>query len=240
MKNVINKLILMAFAMVVLVAATPVATKAAPYVSESFTAYYQGYESSGSIYIGNLKKDSKITSVKSSNTKVAVPTTKSFTAYTSTAIAKNYSNYKDYYGYVNFSYKKAGKATLSFKVDGKTYKVKVTINKYTNPAKSIKINGTEVASKFDKKGSVEVKKIKKNVKNAKITAKAKSGWKITSINIYDQKDYHTANINNYSNGVQGRTLIVDKLTKGHPYTVSVSFSNTKQGGSLTLNYLMVK
>lgn len=45
--------------------------------------------------------------------------------------------------------KKAGTATVSFKCQGKAYKIKVTVKKYVNPVKSVKIGATTVSgSKF--------------------------------------------------------------------------------------------
>ena len=44
--------------------------------------------------------------------------------------------------------KKAGTVTVSFKCQGKTYKIKVTVKKYVNPVKSVKIGATTVMKWF--------------------------------------------------------------------------------------------
>ena len=49
--------------------------------------------------------------------------------------------------------KKAGTATVSFKCQGKTYKIKVTVKKYVNPVKSVKIGATTVSGSRFKSSS---------------------------------------------------------------------------------------
>ncbi len=240
MKRLINKLMVLAFAMAVLVVAAPVVASAKPSVPSTITLYANPSGESGtSIYIGNLKKDSKITSVKSSDKKIVAPTSKTFYSYSSVYFDSN-DKYSDYSGYIYTSVKKAGTATVSFKVDGTSYKTKVVVKKYTNPAKSFKISGTEIASKFNKLRYVDTgKKPSKTVKNAKFTVKAKSGWKVTNLNVYDGTSYHSASIGN-SNGLGSRTLVLDKFEKGHYYTIEATFTNKSNNASITLHYELRK
>ena len=87
-------------------------------------------------------------------------------------------------------YKKPGTATVSFKINGKTYKIKVKGYKYVNPLKSLTITGYNNGKTLHKKFNNDYKvyeKLKNSLKNAKITIKPKSGWKIASVDVHDDK-----------------------------------------------------
>lgn len=81
--------------------------------------------------------------------------------------------------------KKAGTTTVSLKCKGKTYKTKVTIKKYINPVKSVKIGTTSIASsKFNSSATTRLSYTKFGSKNVKTTVSLKSGWKLEELYIF--------------------------------------------------------
>ena len=112
---------------------------------------------------------SKVSGLKSSNK--AVVTVK--------LSESTYGTSQTYYTILTVP-KKAGTATVSFKCQGKKYKIKVTVKKYVNPVKSVKIGATTVpGSRF--KSSSETKFAGKKVKTTVTLAK---GWKLDKLYIY--------------------------------------------------------
>lgn len=73
--------------------------------------------------------------------------------------------------------KKAGTATVSFKCQGKTYKIKVTVKKYVNPVKSVKIGATTVpGSRFKSSSETGLSYAKFAGKKVKTTVTLAKGW----------------------------------------------------------------
>ena len=68
---------------------------------------------------------------------------------------------------------------------GKQYVTNLTIGKYVNPVKKLKIGSKNLASQF-KKSSYGYAKIKKTQKQ-KISIKTKKGWKVSSITYEDSR-----------------------------------------------------
>ena len=104
----------------------------------------------------------KVTSIKSSNPKVA---TMEFHKEWRTA----YSNEK---GAVDIKIKKVGTTTISYKYRGKTHKLKLRVYKYANPFASITVNGKEQASSFDQMRSANTSEV------GEVQVKAAPGFKI--------------------------------------------------------------
>jgi len=110
----------------------------------------------------------KITNLKSNKTSV-VKVSKTENTYSGTTSTSIY-----------LTAKKAGTATVSFKYNGKTYKTKVTVKKYTNPVSSITIGSTKLSSsKFSSKSAVTLSYSKYAGKKVKVKATLKSGWKVS-------------------------------------------------------------
>ena len=81
--------------------------------------------------------------------------------------------------------KKAGTATVSFKCQGKTYKIKVTVKKYMNPVKSVKIGATTVpGSRFKSSSETSLSYAKFAGKKVKTTVTLAKGWKLDKLYIY--------------------------------------------------------
>lgn len=136
---------------------------------------------------------------------------------------------------------KAGTTNVTFKIGSKKYTSKIKVCKYTNPVASCTISGIsgDLKNKTKSSAYTSTLKLNKNVKDsATIKVKAARGWKINYIELYNQKTSSWQNINTYSKPVPSSTLRVGTLTKGTPYTVYVSFKNTKTGGTIYCNYYL--
>lgn len=142
------------------------------YIPSEMTILMAENLGSRNINLRGVKKLSAITKLKSSNPKVA---TVSKFEYQGTM-------------YVAVAPKSPGKTDVTFRVkhNGKTIKAKVavTILKYVNPFKALKIGSKSIASLFKKTNMAHATKALKG----KITYKLKKGWKLHTISCYNAKD----------------------------------------------------
>ena len=121
---------------------------------------------------------SKVSGLKSSNKAVVTVKLSKFT----------YGTSQTYYTILAVP-KKAGTATVSFKCQGKTYKIKVTVKKYVNPVKSVKIGATTVSgSKFKSSSETSLSYAKFAGKKVKTTVTLAKGWKLSERYIYSGND----------------------------------------------------
>lgn len=172
MKKITKRILALVVAMTMLLAAVPV--YAAPiYADMEKTKTITFYPSSadnksmetlyGENSIGYVGGTSSI-SLKSSNTSIAT-------------VTKRKVDDKMYIVYVVA--KKTGTVTVTMTVNKKKYTSKVTIKKYENPISSIKVGKTTFSgSKFNKNIKYNVKYSQFQNKNANVTVKLKSGWKV--------------------------------------------------------------
>lgn len=154
---------------------------------------------------------------------------------------KPYKKISEYYD-ISLDIKKAGTAKVSFKVGNKTYVSTVRALPYTNPISSLTITGVKngsssnLAAKFKNSADDAKCKVKKAQKNALITCKAASGWKITDMS-FTNKNNNTARDISKKNGVSSISLRAGNLVAGQKGYVDIDLVNTKTGGKLmcTLN-----
>ena len=117
---------------------------------------------------------SKVSGLKSSNKAVV----------TAKLSKSTYGTSQTYYTILAVP-KKAGTATVSFKCQGKTYKIKVTVKKYVNPVKSVKIGATTVSgSRFKSSSETSLSYAKFAEKKVKTTVTLAKGWKLGELYIY--------------------------------------------------------
>ena len=255
-----TKLLASALALVVAVTAVPVTAMAGTPTYNKEVTYYQTskdatYTTTTSFTVSNLssKQTIKKNSVASSNKDVVglryLKRNINNSSYKSEYYDSTYDWSKEdgktvknsIYAYeIGLALKKAGTSNVTFKIGSKKYTSKVKVCKYTNPVASCKISGISGDLKNKTKSSAyPTLKLSKTVKDsATIKVKAASGWKINYVELYNQKTSSWQNINTYSNPVSSSTLRVGTLTKGTPYSVYVSFTNTKTGGTLYCNYYL--
>ena len=251
MKKIIQKAAALALTLAVLVTAVPVSVMAAPYVPENQTVYRYGKGvTSTSIYVGGLSKSQTIkkSSVKSSDPSVVKPgyLQKSSNSYNyqteyfdNTAPTKTGS---DNYSYsIGLKLLKKGSSRISFMIGNKKYETAVNVKDYTNPIKTVKIAGlkngksTNLASKLNSMNMTNLK-LTKNKSDAVVEVSVKSGWKLTSIELYSPKESAYYSVRNYAKGVNGAKLHVGTLKKNQPYQVKLEFKNTKDNGTITSYY----
>lgn len=146
-----------------------------PFKGTVKTYIYKGQESP-TIFCMDQESQStkKISRVKSSNKKVA----------TAKLETSKYEGKKRYL--ITISIKKTGTTKISYKFDGKKYKVTLKVYKYKNPVDTFAVGKTEVAKKFattpyfkDSKTALPT--------TGKINIKAKKCWKVKTIGIYSEK-----------------------------------------------------
>lgn len=115
---------------------------------------------------------------------------------------------------------KAQKTTITCTVKGVKLKTTLTVKKYTNPAKSIKIGKTNITSKF--KDTNYARKNGKTYKNQTLNIQLKSGWTIKYVAVYnDGKTKQYSNINS--------AKFSKKITlKGSSSSVHIQCVNKKQ------------
>ena len=77
--------------------------------------------------------------------------------------------------------KKAGKTTLSYKLNGKPRKVLVEVKKYVNPVSYIKLGSIRLASSKFNKPLCNLKYSQFQNKKSKLNIKLKSGWKVAQL-----------------------------------------------------------
>lgn len=168
------------------------------------------------------------------------------------------SSYREYdkgwaedriYSYDDYSYEvwvrvtKPGTAKLTYNLNGSTYTINLKALKYSNPVKSLTIKGykggANLASKTASQSYVTLKQ-GAAIKDAELTVKAKSGWKVRSLSITDFKTNAMQNVQYGSNakGVTSLTIDYGNMPKGHYYSINASFVNTKTGAVSTVTYFL--
>lgn len=165
---------------------------------------YTGYYTN--IYINGCSKKSQIKSLKSTNKSVKLEA-------------------KDGYITAHFP-KKAFKTTITCTVKGKKLKTTLTIKKYTNPLKVLKIDNTNFTKKLDRDDSYSQKK---KFSNKKMSIQLKSGWKISSVYVYNNSSsssWRNLNTAKFSKKIS--------LTSSYAY-VNIYVYNTKTGVSECLS-----
>lgn len=140
-----------------------------------------------------------------------------------------------YNGYViELKLKKPGTTTVSYKIGSKTYKTKITVAKYINPLKSVKItkvkSGKNIANKLIKSSTASAIKLSKTIKNSKLTLQAKSGWKIASVS----GSFAECTGLLWGGSKSKLTIKLPDFKKGNE--IRITMKNTKTGGTITCKY----
>lgn len=254
MRKLTKKLMGAVLAAAVALTALPVTASAAVSYSKKQVVYLTPGVSDGwnTLYVYGLKKGQTIkkSSIKSSKKSVLEVSyvqngTSTYKNYSYTAKKNKTTSFTDRYAYISYHMKKAGTATISYKIGTKTYKTKVTLKKYTNPLKSITISGVSggknIASKVNKSTNASLK-MTKSSSNGSVKISTKSGWKITyaSVDVYKHTDkvdslLFSRGYYSYSKPASSVTLKVGSMSKSNRYYVNISCQSTS-GGYLYISY----
>ena len=156
MKKLTKKTLVTFLAMFLVLTLVPVHSMAAITAPKSATAYLLSSDGTSYSYLNlditglSSKQSVAKSSVKSSNKKVLAVDSIITNTYKSSYKEEYFNGQKARKSSssgrevgITLQPKKAGKATVSYKVGSKKYKTAVTVKKYVNPVKSIKITGKE-------------------------------------------------------------------------------------------------
>lgn len=103
---------------------------------------------------------------------------------------------KAYNGYIQVTYgKKAGKVKVSCTVKGQKLSTYFTVKKYVNPLSTFKMGKSNLTSKFSKDDAYRQKKA---YKNQTLSLKAKSGWTIRTVIVYNASKSKVYKVNKSS------------------------------------------
>jgi hypothetical protein len=261
MKNLTKRLLTFALTCAVAVTAlVPVTTEAAISYDSTRVIYKSGKSITSVqpyLNISGLTSSQTIkkADISSSKTSVAAPYSiqRNINSYKNEfyeiANSEDYST-DNYYYNIYLLCKKAGTATITFKVTdsknnkSKTYKTKVTLYNYENPVKAATItginNGKDLKSKTADQNSVSFTN-KSDVKNAQFKITANGDWKIKYINYY--KSGETGESRSYycdSSKTTSKTISLGTLKKNAFAYIYVQFYNTKTNGTVYVYYYLNK
>lgn len=204
--------------------------------TEKTSSYYYT-----SLYIGDLTKKSTVTDVKSS--KPSVISIDYVQKYRSTSETTYFDPEEkktsdSFSASIGLKIKKLGKATISFKVDGKDYKKDITAISYENPVESFQLTGIStknLKSQFAQKNDVEAT-LTKNAKAGAIKVTAAKGWKIKTIYWEDYSDYSDRTHYYGGSGAASASMAIPGMKKNTSYRIYVLLQNADLGVSQTVYY----
>ncbi len=223
-----SKIIALAMAAVLTFSISPAINAEAKTLSKRvvYMSTTSGATSSFSISVDGVKK---ITNAKSDNSKIK-PSYYDLSTRTQLEGDKKTT----YSASVGVTAYKPGTATITFKGDNTNYTQKVEVKKYSNPLSSLKVNGKDITSYFNK-GTSAYSKYVDSASTMKVEAKSKGDWVIESIGISNSLDngYHRV-YHSYYNNVKKGSLTFSKFNAKKYGTISVDLRNKKDGGYLYL------
>ena len=152
-----------------------------------------------------------------------------------TSKSTNCSYYADLY------VKKAGTATVKYKIGSKSYSTKLKVLAYKNPVKSITLTGVNGGKSFasltkNQRYPSRNLQFTSNVSSATLKVVPAKGWKITDVTFYAYGDSYYYRDLGCSEGLSSATLKCGKMQLGNSYEVSVECMNTSNGAYMYVWY----
>ncbi len=135
--------------------------------------------------------------------------------------------------------RKKGSATISFKINGKSYKHTYTVVGYVNPLKSFVlsgISGANLKSKFAN-GVIVDDKLKADAKAGDLVLTAASGWKIKQVMWVDLKNDEDMT-RNTPRGASSVRMSLPAMKKNGQYAIRMHFINSKTKADTWLIYFI--
>lgn len=247
MKRILKKSFAMMLAGLMLCMMLSGTAEAAVQYPKTKTLYLQqkwsGYWNYGSLAINNLAAGETVlkSSVKSSAPSVVRVT----------GIDRNiYISYDSDSGsrleetdVLNLHYTRTGTSKISFKIGKKTYTSTVKVLPYVNPVSQLTISGVKNGSSSNLAGKTSrgcnqnvTLKVGSTQKNAVLSVKAASGWKITYVSYYNKRQNVSRGCS--SRGASSLTMRLGNLNKGTGANVYIDLKNIKTGGTLNCSYVL--
>ena len=152
------------------------------------------------------------------------------------------NNYQ--YNYTAFiSASKPGKATLSYVVNGKTYKMNLIIKAHVNPVKEVTLTGVNSGNSFaslTKNYATPQKNLKLNAttKSVQLRVTPSAGWKVTKMEI---SNLNTGEVRTRSNSNGWSSMVAlscGTLRVSNDYEVRVSLWNPSVGFTSGFSYFV--
>ena len=138
--------------------------------------------------------------------------------------------------------KKAGTATVKYKIGSKSYSTKLKVLAYKNPVKSITMTGVNGGKNFasltkNQRYPDKALQFTSNVSNSTIKVVPAKGWKVTEVyfNAWGENSSYSRSIG-CSEGLSSATLKCGKLQVGGSYEAYVELMNTSNGAYMYLWY----
>lgn len=129
-------------------------------------------------------------------------------------------------GYPVLDLMKAGKATVTFKTGGKTYKMKFKVLAYKNPLKTFKVEGESLAGKFKKYSRSS---LTYTDDTAKIQVAPNKGWKLKSIKYKAYKfDPETESLKSYSKTIKNKKSVTFKDNSWFSQYIIITMYNSSK------------
>lgn len=135
--------------------------------------------------------------------------------------------------------RKKGSATISFKINGKSYKHTYTVVGYVNPLKSFVLTGVGSAnlkSKFNK-GAIVNDSLKSDAKSGDLKIVTASGWKLKQVAWVDFKNDEDMT-RNFSKGASSAKMTLPAMKKSGEYVFKMHFINSKTKADTWLCYFL--
>lgn len=140
-----------------------------PGSSKGYSSFLRKYTSANEQVLAVLPNTARVEALKSSDPSVLKPFVKNGGTKTN-----------KYNKGILVKLKKAGTATVSYKVGAKEYRVEITVLPYTSPVESISMGSIDLLPKLQTKSSLSFPYGKYSKKPLKINFQAKEGWKINA------------------------------------------------------------
>lgn len=135
--------------------------------SKAYSSFLSEYSAANKKVLAVVPASKKITSIKSTNKSVVT---------LSTSKGKGLTSGKKG---IFLNVKKAGTATVSYKVGSNTYRTKIIVKKYVSPASSLKLGKSNLSSKFKSKSVYIMSYAKYKNKSFNVIYKPKKDWSVT-------------------------------------------------------------
>ena len=143
---------------------------------------------------------------------------------------------------IDLSVKKTGTAKIVYYVGNKPHTVNLTItSKYKNPVKSATLSGVNGGKNFalaKDRGDGKLKKLREDVKGARLKIEAANGWRLIQLGVADMDIGAERRMDFGGNGVTRSSLYYGTLVKGHSYFIHARFYNTRTNQRQSITYSM--
>ena len=147
----------------------------------------------------------------------------------------------DYSYDINLQVSAKGTAKVTYKIGSTSYTTSVKVLAYTNPVKSITLNGVYSSKSFASltKSSIDPSKdltLSTKTTGARLKVTPASGWKIAYASIHDNSSGMSKSISSWNKGLSSVSLYWGTLYASHNYSIDIEYINTSNGATMSTYY----